>query len=111
MLGVAGRAIAWTDDDRALHLEAHLSDLVRLIEDKSEPSLNVLRPTALLMPAAEAVHQEHELGPGPATPPPGPVAPRATVRTSSWASPALKTTPGPAAPSSTRWWASPEAPR
>ncbi|MBC2879321.1 MULTISPECIES: PIG-L deacetylase family protein [Streptomyces] len=61
VLGVAGRAIAWADDERARHLEAHLSDLVRLIEGGSDLSLDALRPTALFMPAAGAVHQEHQL--------------------------------------------------
>ncbi|MFQ6197712.1 PIG-L deacetylase family protein [Streptomyces sp. NPDC000405] len=60
-LGVAGRGIAWADDERARHLEAHLSELVRLIEDGPDLSLNALRPAALLMPGTGAVHQEHQL--------------------------------------------------
>ncbi|MFD4479864.1 PIG-L deacetylase family protein [Streptomyces sp. NPDC058471] len=61
VLGVSERAIAWVDDQRARHIEGHVSDLVRLIEDGPRLSLNALHPTALLMPAAGAAHQEHQV--------------------------------------------------
>lgn len=60
VLGIAERTIAWVDDDRARHLEGHLSELVRLIEAGPRLSLNALRPSALLIPAAGAAHQEHQ---------------------------------------------------
>ncbi|RKN03367.1 PIG-L deacetylase family protein [Streptomyces radicis] len=61
VLGVAGRDIAWVDDERARHLEAHLPGLIRLLEGGHRLSLESLRPAALLMPTDGAVHHEHRL--------------------------------------------------
>ncbi|MFI7104141.1 PIG-L deacetylase family protein [Streptomyces sp. NPDC050161] len=60
VLGVAGRDIAWSDDHRARNLGAHLSELVRLLEAGHALSLAELRPEAMLIPAAGAVHQDHQ---------------------------------------------------
>ncbi|MFF4924215.1 PIG-L deacetylase family protein [Kitasatospora sp. NPDC001261] len=61
VLGVSGRAIAWLDTEQARNVHDHLPELIRLIEDGPELSLNALRPAALLIPADGAVHQEHQL--------------------------------------------------
>ncbi|MCC2275460.1 PIG-L family deacetylase [Streptomyces sp. ET3-23] len=61
VLGVRGRTIAWSDVDPARNLAGHLADLVRLIEAGPTLSLAALEPAALLIPAAGAVHQDHQL--------------------------------------------------
>ncbi|MDI5903921.1 GlcNAc-PI de-N-acetylase, partial [Streptomyces sp. 12257] len=61
VLGVSGRAIAWSDVAPALDLAGHGAELVRLIESGPELSLAALRPAAFLIPAAGAVHQDHQV--------------------------------------------------
>ncbi|WP_405676404.1 PIG-L family deacetylase [Streptomyces sp. NBC_00868] len=61
VLGVSGRAIAWSDDAPALDLASHSAELVRLIESGPELSLAALQPATLLIPAAGAVHQDHQV--------------------------------------------------
>ncbi|MEV0536764.1 PIG-L deacetylase family protein [Kitasatospora sp. NPDC050463] len=61
VLGVSGRRIAWLDTEQARNVHHHLPELIQLIEDGPELSLNALRPAALFIPAAGAVHQEHQL--------------------------------------------------
>ncbi|AJT62432.1 hypothetical protein T261_0743 [Streptomyces lydicus] len=61
VLGVSGRDIAWADDNHAHHPSCHTADLVRLIEAGPHLSLTALSATALLMPAAGAFHQDHQL--------------------------------------------------
>ena len=60
-LGVIGRAIAWNGTEQSARIHDHVRDLVRVIEDGPELSLNALRPAALLIPAAGAFHQEHQV--------------------------------------------------
>ncbi len=61
-LGVQGRLIAWTDDDRARARAPglHLRDMVTLIEGGSDISLAATRPAALLIPSASSFHQDHQ---------------------------------------------------
>jgi N-acetylglucosamine malate deacetylase 1 len=59
-LGVSGRTLAWTDDERAHAPNAHQRDLVTLIESGAELSLAALRPELFLIPAATAFHQDHQ---------------------------------------------------
>ena len=60
VLGVAGRRIAWVDDDRARNPAAHLPELVTLIESGPGPCLRTVRPHALLIPAGGSHHQDHQ---------------------------------------------------
>ncbi|MFJ2744795.1 PIG-L deacetylase family protein [Streptomyces sp. NPDC087440] len=60
VLGVDRRAIAWSDSGPALDLGGHLAELTRLVESGPELSLTALKPAALLIPAAGAVHQDHQ---------------------------------------------------
>jgi LmbE family N-acetylglucosaminyl deacetylase len=59
-LGVTGRHIAWTDDDRARAPGLYLRDLVALIESGTEVSLAEARPAMLLIPAENSFHQDHQ---------------------------------------------------
>lgn len=61
VLGVSGRQIAWSDDPRAGDLAGHVAELVCLIEAGPDLSLAALEPAALLIPAAGAVHQDHQV--------------------------------------------------
>lgn len=60
-LGVAGRTIAWIDDERARYPHRYQRDLVSLIEHGTELSLMELRPDLLLIPAATGFHQDHQI--------------------------------------------------
>ncbi|MEV3925898.1 PIG-L deacetylase family protein [Actinomadura coerulea] len=60
VLGVTGRDIAWTDNERARNIGAYLTDLVQLLEAGHALSIAALRPQALLIPADSAVHQDHQ---------------------------------------------------
>ena len=59
ILGVRDRKIAWIDTAAARNPTAHVHELVALIEHSSGPSLATTRPALLLIPAAEAHHQDH----------------------------------------------------
>jgi LmbE family N-acetylglucosaminyl deacetylase len=60
VLGVAKRAIAWTDDDRARSPGLYLRDLVTLIDCGRDISLAAARPAALLIPSASSFHPDHQ---------------------------------------------------
>ncbi|MEV7006667.1 PIG-L family deacetylase [Streptosporangium sp. NPDC051022] len=59
-LGVADRAIAWTDTDQARNPGAFMPDLIALIESGTGPSLRTSTPDVLLLPAHGAHHQDHQ---------------------------------------------------
>ncbi|MEU3046810.1 PIG-L deacetylase family protein [Streptomyces sp. NPDC006984] len=61
VLGVTGRRIAFSDTTPARDLAGHLAELIRLIEAGPDLSLAALEPAALLIPAAGAVHQDHQV--------------------------------------------------
>ena len=59
ILGVRNREIAWIDTAAARNPAGHAHELVALIEHGCGPSLATTRPALLLIPAAEAHHQDH----------------------------------------------------
>jgi LmbE family N-acetylglucosaminyl deacetylase len=59
-IGVTGRAVAWTDGERANNPGAHLRELVTLIEQGPDVSVQAARPALLLIPSAAGFHQHHQ---------------------------------------------------
>ncbi|MBB5159289.1 PIG-L deacetylase family protein [Saccharopolyspora phatthalungensis] len=60
-LGVTTQAMAWIDETGDLDIAARPRALVELIEQHPTASLAILKPDALLIPAAGGFHQDHQV--------------------------------------------------
>ncbi|QDY80685.1 GlcNAc-PI de-N-acetylase [Streptomyces qinzhouensis] len=59
VLGVASQHIAFPGGEAATDPGSRMAEVVHLIESGPGPSLRVLRPAGLLIPAAGSFHQDH----------------------------------------------------